>query len=126
MSRRRFLQASAVTTAAFFAMGCQMVQPAAAPKPLPGGTQFPDPMGFLHFYLPTDTLMPDAPDIASGNGDPSTIYDFNGTTGVFEPFGGTGTDNEGNTLHWAADIRFIDGEYLDANDNRQHGTFAFI
>jgi hypothetical protein len=64
--------------------------------------------------------------IDTGEGDPSTITDFNGTVGVFEPFGGVGTDNEGNTLYWAADVRFMDGEFIDANQNQQEGAFAFI
>jgi hypothetical protein len=129
LSRRRFLLASAATTAAFFVVGCQPVQPVTvvAPNPIPGGTALPDPLPFVHVYLPTPTIAPPGSlTIDTGEGDPSTITDFNGTVGVFEPFGGTGTDHEGNTLYWAADVRFMDGEFIDANQNQQEGAFAFI
>ena len=89
-------------------------------------------LGKIHLHLPTDTLMPDSgvPVIDTGGGDPSTIMDFQGTVGVFEPFGGTGvrTNPDGSTeeMWWAADIRFLDGEYIDVDGNQQEGTFGFF
>jgi hypothetical protein len=131
LTRRQFLKAGAVVSAAFFTTQCQgfrFPDPVAGPaRPIPGGTQLPDPLGFIHLYIPTPTMAPPGSiTLDTKEGDPSSITDFNGTVGVFECFGGTGTDGEGNTLYWAADVRFMNGEYVDANFHRVQGTFAFI
>ena len=135
ISRRRFLQATTLTGALAFATGCQLlpteqteaIQVAGMPKALPGFTDMGDPMPLLHFYLPTPTIAPPgAPTISERTADPSTIFDFNGTVGVFEPFGGTGRDGEGNLLYWAADVRFMKGEYIDEDGIMGNGAFAFL
>jgi hypothetical protein len=86
-------------------------------------------LGQLHLHLPTETLMPN-PAIDTGAGDPSTIFDFQGTVGVFEPFGGTGIrtnpDGSSEEMWWAADVRFLDGEYIDVDGNQHEGTFGFF
>jgi len=64
--------------------------------------------------------------VERGCGDPSLITDFNGLIGVGEWGGGTGTDQDGITLYWAADLRFMDGEYIDLNGHQRQGAFAFI
>jgi len=96
------------------------------PKAIPGGTTI-DGLGLFHLYFPTLNNPAGATDVvANGRGDPSTIFDFNGFVGVGEWGGGTGTDQNGNTLYWAADLRFIDGEYVDVNGRHQQGAFAFV
>lgn len=134
LSRRQFLKIGAMTAGLALTAGCQPLQllpantvAAGMPKPIPGGSELGDPMPFIHMYLPTPTIAPPgAPTISERTGDPSTIFDFNGTVGVFEPFGGTGTDGDGNTLYWAADVRFMKGQYVDVNGQTNDGAFAFL
>jgi hypothetical protein len=96
------------------------------PNPIPGGTTI-DGLGLFHFYFPTTTNPVGATDvIANGRGDPATITDFNGFLGVGEWGGGTGKDGHGTTLYWAADLRFMDGEYVDVDGGRSQGAFAFV
>jgi hypothetical protein len=40
--------------------------------------------------------------------------------------GGTGKDGNGTTLYWAADLRFMDGAYVDKDGRRSQGAFAFV
>src|SRR5262250_2120666 len=76
-------------------------------RPIPGGTIL-GPPGLFHFYFPTSPNPPNSPDtVERGSGDPSLITDFNGLIGVGEWGGGTGTDQDGITLYWAADLRFM-------------------
>ena len=68
-----------------------------------------------------------APDtIENTRGDPSLITDFNGFIGSAEWGGGTGTDQTGTTLYWAADLRFMDGEYIALDGHHRHGAFVFV
>jgi hypothetical protein len=98
------------------------------PRPIPGGTDLSvlhPALPFVHFYFPTGG-PPGALTIESGQGDPSTITDFNGFVGVGEWAGETGTDQAGTTLFWAADVRFMDGEYVGLDGSHRQGAFAFI
>ncbi len=96
------------------------------PRPIPGGTTI-DGLGLFHFYFPTSSNPVGSPDtIESGRGDPSTISDFNGFLGVGEFGGGTGKDGHGATLYWAADVRFMDGEYVGVDGRHRQGAFAFV
>jgi hypothetical protein len=98
----------------------------AAPRPIPGGTTI-DGLGTFHFYFPTSPNPVGSPDtIESGRGDPSTITDFNGFLGVGDWSGGTGRDQNGTTLYWAADVRFMDGEYIGLDGRHHQGAFAFV
>jgi hypothetical protein len=99
---------------------------AAAPRPIPGGTTV-DGLGKFHFYFPTFPNGAGSKDtVRGGNGDPSTITDFNGFLGVGEWAGGTGEDQNGKTLFWAADARFMDGEYIGLDGRRHEAAFAFL
>lgn len=99
---------------------------AGMPRPIPGGTTV-GPLGLFHFYFPTIPNGAGSTDvIQNGRGDNSTITDFNGFLGVGEFGGGTGKDQGGRTLFWAADVRFMDGEYIDLDGHRQKGAFAFV
>jgi len=96
------------------------------PRPIPGGTQI-DGLAFIHLYFPTAANPVGSPDtVESGRGDPSTITDFNGFIGVGDWGGGKGTDQNGTTLYWAADLRFMDGEYIGLDGRHRQGAFAFI
>jgi hypothetical protein len=96
------------------------------PRPIPGGTQI-DGLGLFHFYFPTAQNPVGSPDtIESGHGDPSTITDFNGFIGAGDWGGGTGKDHQGHTLYWAADVRFMDGEFVGLDGHRHLGAFAFV
>lgn len=133
LSRRQLLGRSAGL--AGVALGSAVALPALVkakapghgePRPIPGGT--PSPFGFTHFYFPTVRPNPAAaPDtIENTRGDPSLITDFNGFIGSGEWGGGTGTDQDGTLLYWAADLRFMDGAYIDLDGRHRHGAFAFI
>jgi hypothetical protein len=96
------------------------------PRPIPGGTVI-DGLGLFHFYFPTANNPVGSTDtIESGHGDPSTITDFNGFIGVGDWGPGTGKDGHGTTLYWAADLRFMDGEFVDLDGHRDVGAFAFV
>jgi hypothetical protein len=98
--------------------------PGSRPNPIPGGTD--TPFGRLHFYFPTDG-PPGAKTIESGEGDPSTIGDFNGKVGVAEfPRTGTGTDSTGTPMNWGADVRFMTGEYVGLDGRKHRAAFAFV
>jgi hypothetical protein len=95
--------------------------PSAGPLPIPGtfnpGLGGPD----IHFQKPGPA------DNTSGRfgGEPSTITDFNGFIGVAH-VQGTGKDNNGNTLFWDTDLRFMDGVYQGTDGQIHSGTFAFV
>ncbi len=132
LSRRQFLggTAGAAGVAMTSALGWPVLANAAtgtaAPRPIPGGTQI-DGLGLFHFYFPTSSNPVGSPNtIQSGRGDPSTITDFNGFIGVGEWGGGTGKDQNGHTLFWAADLRFMDGEYVGLDGRHHQGAFAFV
>jgi len=132
LSRRQLLVGTAglAGAAAASALGLPAIANAAPgtgePRPIPGGTTI-DELGFFHFYFPTSPNPAGATDtIENGRGDPSTITDFNGFIGVGEWAGGTGTDQDGTTLFWGADVRFMDGEFIGLDGRHRQGAFAFV
>ena len=80
---------------------------------------------FRHFYFP-EGGPPGALTIESGEGDPSTITDFNGFIGVGDFTGGTGKDQANQTLYWKSDLRFMDGEYIGVDGRHRQGAFVFV
>jgi hypothetical protein len=132
-SRRQLLARGAGVAGA--AVGASLGLPALAsaaapgsgtPRPIPGGTTI-DGLGFFHFYFPTlDNPAGATTVIGNGTGDPSEITDFNGFVGVGDWGPGTGKDGHGATLYWAADLRFMDGEYVGLDGRHRQGAFAFI
>jgi hypothetical protein len=80
-----------------------------APKPVPGtadvfGTHF-------HFNF-------------FGNGDASTVFDFNGSIAAAHTIGaGKG---EFSDLTFDADMRVMAGEYIDLQGNHQNAAFGFV
>jgi hypothetical protein len=105
--------------------------PSASPIPIPGqvfsalpsGNPFGGPV--IHFGLPgpADNTVPTLPRTIGG--EPSTITDFNGFIGVAH-VECTGTDNQGNTLFWDTDLRFMDGAFRGDDGKIHQGTFAFV
>jgi hypothetical protein len=52
------------------------------------------------------------------------VDNFNGIVAVAR-IGGTGTDNNGNTLTYDADIRVMQGVYVGSDGFEHRGTFVF-
>jgi len=133
LSRRQLIGRAAVAAGA--AVASPFVLPGVAraappgpgePRAIPGGTTI-DGLGLFHFYFPTaNNPVGSTTTIESGRGDPSLITDFNGFIGAGDWGGGTGKDQHGTTLYWAADLRFMDGEYIGTDGRHRNGAFAFV
>ena len=81
------------------------------PKPIPGG--FSIGSAFFHVmppFLPFEM---------------STIGDFDGTIGAAD-IQGTAHGSDGTAYTFDADMRFMQGTYIDTAGKLQHGAFAFI
>ena len=136
MTRRNFIGAAAVAGGAAATAGMWLPQFAKAaafaeadPRFIPGGTTLPFQTTPFHFFFPTPN--PFSTDIiANGGGDISTIYDFMGSVGVAEINGnGKGTDTATGVTtdnFWAADVRFMKGDYKGTEGDTRTGAFAFI
>jgi hypothetical protein len=132
-SRRGFIGAALATGAAFAlpAIADAARTDNTLPNPIGGGTLLPGKATPRPFYFPTrDT--PNGPNTApfnvkDGTGDPSTIRDFKGIVGLaeFPPVGTVIGDPMGGAV-WAADVRFMDGEFIDRAGHRHQGTLSFI
>ncbi len=133
LSRRQVLGGTAglAAVAASSRLGFPAVATATAsgsgvPRPIPGGTTI-DGLGTFHFFFPTSPNPAGSHDtIENGRGDPSLITDFKGFVGAGEWTGGTGKNQAGTTLFWAADVRFMDGEFIGLDGRRRLGAFAFL
>ena len=87
------------------------------PKPIPGG--------FTSEFVPvpSDPFIHVLPPILSF--EMSTIGDFDGTLGAAD-IQGTAHGSDGTTYTFDADMRFMQGTYVDTAGNVTHGSFAFI
>ncbi len=97
------------------------------PKPIPGGIDAP-PIGFIHWYIPgPDGAATPVLGIPSGGLDtePSTITDFRGTTS-FAILVGDVVASDGRDYLLEMDVRVMEGEYLDQNDQPFEAAFAFL
>jgi hypothetical protein len=87
------------------------------PQPIPGGfgpDLQPVPADpFIHVLSPSLPF------------EMATIGDFNGTIGAAE-IQGTAHGSDGTAYTFDTDMRFMEGEYVDAAGQLQHGSFAFI
>jgi TAT (twin-arginine translocation) pathway signal sequence len=117
MSRRQFLGTSAGATAAMAtsALWFPVLADASGrdPRHIPGGFV----PNLYHAFLGLGV-------------EPSTIFDYRGTTGVATVRGtGTGLDTEtgkSTPLLFDSDNRFMRGEYISQNGQRHEGTFGFV
>ncbi len=97
------------------------------PKPIPGGIDAP-PVGFIHWYLPgPDGAATPILGLPGGGLDvePSTMTDFRGTT-AFAILVGDVEASDGRDYLLEMDVRVMEGEYLDANDEPFEAAFAFL
>lgn len=102
--------------------------PQPVPKPIPGGEDLGDPIGVIHFLLPgpVGSITPVIQLPGAGlDVDPSTMTDYAGYT-AFAVVAGEGTGSDGATYPIEMDIRVMDGAYLDADDQKHHGVYAFL
>ena len=96
----------------------------AAAKP---GTGVPNPIpgGFDAEF----NLVPQDPVIHVGIPAPgfemSTITDFNGTSAAAE-IRGTAVGSDGSQYSFDADMRFMQGTFVDTAKRLRHGAFAFV
>jgi len=105
-------------------------------QPLPITHTQPNPFGVpIHVYFPgpidgSPFLLTDPLGAHPEGRDPSTITNFNGVVGQVDlVFNGTGTDTKTGTkamYSFHTDTRFIQGEFLGADEQRHKGAFAFI
>lgn len=118
-SRRQILAAGAGLGAAGL-LGGQVLgaDPALAarragqPRPIPGGTRFLGPgTELFHAFFP-------------GVGEPITITDFNGFSGVGHIQGVGAGANAGLTFD--VDNRFMTGEYISLDGQHFNATFGFL
>jgi len=117
MSRRQFLGTSAGAAAAVATspLWFPVLADAAGrdPVPIPGGFV----PNLYHAFL--------GPGV-----EPSTIFNYRGTTGVAAVQGtGTGRNTEtGESMSLLSDSdnRFMRGEYISANGQKHEGTFGFV
>jgi hypothetical protein len=126
LSRRQFIGTSVGAAGAVLSSGLWLpavahadVQHNVAPRPIPGGIQFPFAgTEVFHVFPPVH------------GAEPSTIFDFNGFVGVAHITGtGTGTDTATGTttpLLFDVDNRFMQGVYVGVDGKKHRGTFGFI
>ena len=105
-------------------------------QPLPITHTQLNPLGVpIHSYFPgpidgSAFPLTDALGSHPEGRDPSTITNFSGVVGQVDlVFGGTGTDTKTGakaTYSFHTDTRFIQGEFIGADEQKHSGTFAFI
>jgi len=127
LSRTQFLRRGAYAAGGAAAFG--LLEPLAAfgraagsPSPIPGGISFatggPVPANpDIHVLAPG--LIPDAAL------DVSTITDFKGAIAAAEIDGGA-HGSDGTTYSFDADMRVMQGMYIDTGGSLKKGTFGFI
>lgn len=118
VSRRRFLRMSAAT-GAFLGSGL-LPRMAGALGPASGVPQ-PIPPGFLGFRIWL-------PEPAPASNEQASITDFNGSLGIAVAGGhGTGDFGEGEVdLLWHADIRLMDGVFIDEPGKHRRAEVGFF
>ena len=122
-SRAKFLRRGAAAAGAAATVG--LLEPltafgrsAGSPRPIPGGFRFdtPDP-------VPAD---PEIHVLIPGLGfEASTITDLNGAIAAAEIRGGA-HGSDGTVYDFDADMRVMQGWYVDTDDRLKKGTFGFI
>jgi hypothetical protein len=87
------------------------------PNPIPGGLDeafAPVPSNpVIHLFAPT------------AGGELATITDFNGTVAAAE-IQGAAVGSDGSQYGFDADMRFMEGTFVDTARRLRHGAFAFV
>jgi hypothetical protein len=112
LSRRQFIGG---TAAAGAALGAGLLVPLAASADASTSASarpIPPHLGPFAVWLPAK------------DGEPSTIYDFNGAVGVAH-ITGAGTGSDGGD-HFDADMRFMDGVFVGTDGAIHQGTYGFV
>jgi hypothetical protein len=102
-----------------------VLAPLPAPKPIPGGTEFP-PFPLIHELFPgpeTITLPFTLVTLQGLNVEPSTITDFVGVTALAYHVG-TVTGSDGLTYNLETDVRVFQGQYVGEDGAPHEGTFG--
>jgi hypothetical protein len=130
LSRREVIRGALIGAGAALAWpGVASAKPAAVlPNPILGGTLLPGSSTKRGFYFPTLVNPVGSTEVvADGTGDASTIRDFRGIVGLAEfPATGAVHDDPLGGHFWAADFRFMQGQFIGTDGHTHHGTFAFI
>ena len=123
LSRAQFLRRSAAALGGVAGLG--LAQPLSAFAKRGSGMPNPIPGGFASNFqlVPSDPFIHVLP---PGIGfEMSTITDFNGVVGAAE-IRGTAHGSDGSVWDFDADMRFMQGQYIDTSGRMQHGTFGFV
>jgi hypothetical protein len=126
LSRAQFVRRGAAAAGGAVAVG--LLDPLAAfgraagsPNPIPGG-----------FLLPGFDPVPSNPDIhilppglVGAPLDVSAITDFNGTVAAAD-IQGTAHGGDGTSYHFDADMRVMQGTYVDTDGKLKKGSFGFV
>jgi len=123
LSRSQFLRRSAAALGGVAGLG--LAQPVSALAKGGSGMPNPIPGGFDSNFQPVPS-NPFVHVLPPGIGfEMSTITDFNGVVGAAE-IRGTAHGSDGSVWDFDADMRFMQGQYIDTSGRMQHGTFGFI
>ena len=122
LSRRQFVGRSAAAVGGLGALG--LLGPAAAfasasadPRPIPGG--FDESFNIV----PHDPFIHVAPPAVGF--EMATITDFNGAIAAAE-IQGTARGTDGTDYWFDADMRFMEGTFVDTASRLRRGAFAFV
>ena len=126
-SRSQFLRRGAVAAGAAATVG--LLEPltafgrsAGSPNPIPGGLKFLDAPPFFEPVTKDPDIHILGPTIGS---EASSITDFNGALAAAEIQGGA-HGSDGTVYDFDADMRFMQGAYIDVDGRLHKGTFGFI
>jgi hypothetical protein len=128
LSRSQFVRRGAVAAGGAAAFGlldplAALGRSAGSPNPIPGGFDFttgnPVPVNPTIHVLPPG-ILPDGTAL-----DVATITDFSGALAAAEIDGGA-YGSDGTAYQFDADMRVMQGMYIDTNGSLKKGTFGFI
>lgn len=127
ISRSQLLRRGAAAAGGAAAVG--LLDPLAAfgrsagsPSPIPGGLKFIDDPPFVEPVTSNPDIHILGPTIGV---EASSITDLNGVIAAAE-IDGVAHGSDGSTFDFDADMRVMQGWYVDTNDQLKKGTFGFI
>ncbi len=130
LSRRRFLQGAAGAAALGAAAGAAVV-PGIARADGPGLANVVPIPSTVEFFPGVFSHVQGPPFLGGPDADPSTVYNFEGTSGIAFISGMVDRRNrrtgEVRSLPYLFnDMRFMQGRFRDRHGHLRNGTFAFI